>query len=200
MSAQNSELAAALQWQRNDRAQEATNEAGAWGKGAAARDSYLDFLSALEWSVNQAGQFEPGQKPLGDARVDWLDGLIGRLQMVGFAGVVQIDTHVGEFCQVADGLGGFRLAPDELALLDCDRLGLDTQEALRLSSGQSVRFANYVAALQNNPGNLISVRLNPLGISDPGAAYPPGLAGVTAGEWNRIARKNNRVQVALLPD
>jgi CheY-like chemotaxis protein len=200
VTARNDELTAALKWQRNDRSQSDSAPEGYWDTGPAARNSYLDFLSAIEWSVNQAGGFEPGETPLGDSRVDWLDGLVARLRNIGFAGVIQIDTHVGEFCQVEDKNGTFSLAPEELPLLDCDRLGLDAEEALRLSSRQSVRFANYVAALQKGSSNVISIEINPLGIAAPAAAYPPGLAGVTAGDWNRVARQNNRVQVALLPD
>lgn len=201
VNARNNELLAALEWQRNDRVQSAADNGAAWSAGSgAARDSYLDFLAALEWSVNQAGNFEAGQPPLDDSRVDWLDGLVRQLRTVGFSGVLQIDTHVGEFCQINDGQGGFQLAPESLPLLDCDRLGLDADEARRLSGRQSVRFANYLGGLRNEPDNLIQVEINPLGISDPAAAYPPGLAGVTAGDWNSIARQNNRVQVALLPD
>jgi len=192
----NSELSAALEWQRTDRAG-ADND---WTTSADSRDRYLDFLTAVEWTVNQAGRFEMEAVPLGDDRVDWLDGLITQLRAIGFSGLVQIDTHIGEFCQVADGLGGFMLAPAEMAILDCERLGMNADEALRLSTQQSVRFANYVAALQNDPRNLIRVEINAFGISAPLAAYPPGLAGVLAGDWNRIARENNRVQVALLPD
>ncbi len=194
----NSELSAALEWQRTDR-----DRAGAdndWTTSADSRDRYLDFLAAVEWTVNQAGRFEMGAVPLGDDRVDWLDGLVAQLRAIGFSGLVQIDTHVGEFCQVADGLGGFMLAPADLAILDCERLGMNADDALRLSAKQSVRFANYVAALQNDPRNPIRVEINAFGISAPLAAYPPGLAGVLAGDWNRVARENNRVQVALLPD
>lgn len=194
----NSELAAALEWQRNDRSQSSADDD--LTAGSIGRDRYLDFLTAVEWTVNQAGRFNLGDIPLGDERVDWLDGLVTQLRAIGFSGVVQIDTHVGEFCQIADGLGGFMMAPSDLALLDCERLGMDAEDALRLSAKQSVRFANYVAALQGDPENLITVQINALGISAPLAAYPPALAGVAAGDWNRVARENNRVQVALFPD
>lgn len=199
VTARNQELIAALDWQRSDRARASTKTEDEWGAGTAG-DGYFDFLAAVEWTVNQAGRFAMGEIPLGDERVDWLDGLIAQLRAIGFSGVVQIDTHVGEFCQVADGLGGYMMAPADLALLDCDRLGMDAEEALQLSAKQSIRFANYIAALQSDPANPISVQINALGISAPLAAYPPGLAGVAAGDWNRVARENNRVQVALLPD
>ncbi len=199
-SARNTELAAALEWQRNEQSRASTANSNLLTPGSVGRDRYLDFLAAVEWTVNQAGRFDLGEIPLGDERVDWLDGLVTQLRAIGFSGVVQIDTHVGEFCQIADGLGGFMLAPEDLAILDCERLGMDANEALRLSAKQSVRFANYVAALQNDPRNAVRVEINAMGISAPLAAYPPGLAGVPAGDWNRVARENNRVQVALLPD
>ena len=63
-----------------------------------------------------------------------------------------------------------------------------------------LRSSTHLSMEMCGSSNVISVEINPLGIAAPGSAYPPGLAGVTAGDWNRVARENNRVQVALLPD
>jgi len=34
----------------------------------------------------------------------------------------------------------------------------------------------------------------------PAVPYPPDPQGLTAGEWNLVARQNNRVSVTLLAD
>jgi CheY-like chemotaxis protein len=195
ITTRNTELAASLDWQRSDRTRSPAPAAMEAAPGADAR--YLEFLAALQWTANQGGTFEPGDVPLGDARVDWLDGLLTRLQSMDFSGVVQVDTHLGEFCQVTDSMGNFVLAPDDLPALDCQRTRLDAEEALRLSSRQSVRFANYLFGLQTDPMNTIRVQINALGGASPAVPYPPGRTGVLAGEWNRI---DNRIQVALIPD
>jgi CheY-like chemotaxis protein len=200
VNARNGELAAALEWQRNDRATFPGGMNGAEDADALAQDQYLDFLTALEWTVNQSGTYEPGEVPLGDERVEWLNGLVARLRAIGFSGVLQIDTHVGDFCEVADGAGGFSIAPDDLPIVKCERLGLGPEEALRMSARQSVRFANYVAALQTDPVNVVGVEIAALGNTAPVAPYPPNLPGIPAGDWNRVARENNRVQVTFLPD
>jgi 2-keto-3-deoxy-galactonokinase len=37
------------------------------------------------------------------------------------------------------------------------------------------------------------------GSAQPVVPYPALLAGLTAGEWNAVARQNNRVNITLLP-
>ena len=72
------------------------------------------------------------------------------------------------------------------------------QEARSASARQSVAFANFLAS--RDPAAPIKVQVEPHGSSAPLVAYPALVQGVTAGEWNKIARQNNRVNFRLLPD
>ena len=41
---------------------------------------YRDYLEALEWSVNQTGEYGVGEMPLGDSRLQIISGLLERLR------------------------------------------------------------------------------------------------------------------------
>ena len=77
-------------------------------------------------------------------------------------------------------------------------MGLLPEEARAESSRQSVAFANYLAELEVS-GGPIRVELEPLGNSRPLFPSPAATAELTAGEWNLIARQNQRVEVKLAP-
>ncbi|MCE7896577.1 MAG: response regulator [Gammaproteobacteria bacterium PRO8] len=170
-------------------------------KVAAARDAaagrYADFIAALEWSVNQAAQFPPGGEPFAGQRLEILRGLVDRLATLGFTGTLRLDGHVGDFCYVSGADGALQLAPDELPAERCARIGLGQDEARAASGRQSIAFANYLAGRAADPA--LRIEVVPHGSAQPAVPYPALLAGLTAGEWNAVARQNNRVNITLLP-
>src|SRR5690606_30975472 len=93
---------------------------------------------------------------------------------------------------------GFEPAAGSMPATECERVGFAPEEARVMAERQSVAFANYLADLANQPD--IGVELHAVGNASPVQAYPPSREGLTAGEWNRIAAKNNRVEVRLIPD
>jgi len=157
-----------------------------------------EFIGALEWSVNQAATYPAGGEPFDERRLETLRGLVDRLAALGFTGVVQLHSHVGNFCQVAGEDGALALAPAQLPAEQCLRIGLTEEEARAASARQSVRFANF---LSTRPGaGVVRIEVQAHGNAAPAIDYPAQLQGVTAGEWNTIAALNNRVTVTLLPD
>ena len=97
------------------------------------------------------------------------------------------------------GDASWKLAPEELPMTRCDRLGLSASEARAESARQSVAFANYLADPTVN-GGAIRIETDAFGNAEPLIPYPATTDGVTAGEWNRAARANQRVEVRLLAD
>jgi hypothetical protein len=90
------------------------------------------------------------------------------------------------------------VAPDDLAAERCERIGLPADEARRASARESVAFANF---LGTRPGDAaVRIEIVSHGNSSPTVPYPPGPQGLTAGDWNVVARQNNRVNVTLLPN
>lgn len=155
------------------------------------------IAAALEWSVNQAASYPPDELPLGDTRLEMLKGLLERLRMLGFRGNIRLESHVGDFCMRRAGDASWKLAPDELPVVRCDRLGLTASEARTESGRQSVAFANFLAdpAISNGP---VRIETEAFGNTEPRIPYPVLADGVTAGEWNRAARANQRVEIRLL--
>jgi hypothetical protein len=68
-----------------------------------------------------------------------------------------------------------------------------------LGSRQSIAFANFLATspLVNNSD--IRIELVPHLYSRPLLEYPPQHEDISAYEWNRVAARNNRVEVTLVP-
>jgi CheY-like chemotaxis protein len=196
---QNIGLMAALNSRRGDVAEET-------GASARVPDPPRDvqpgrdrnFLAALEWGVNQSGTYPPDQPPLGDERLESLTGLLQRLTQLGFTGTVQINTYIGEFCYANSGTENFALAADDLPAERCDRIGLTPEEARSVSARQSVAFANFLQS--RDRAAPIRVLVEPHGSGAPLVPYPALAQGITAGEWNRIARQNNRVTFRIMPD
>jgi hypothetical protein len=157
------------------------------------------IAAALEWSVNQAASYPPDELPFGDARLEMLKGLLERLHALDFQGTVRLESHVGDFCMRRTGDASWKPAPDELPVTRCDRLGLPASEARTESSRQSVAFANYLADPAVN-GSAIRIETEAFGNTEPRIPYPALTDGITAGEWNRAARANQRVEIRLLAD
>ena len=185
-------------WQANQLADAADSNAGQFGAAGSSDNKLRNLLPDLEWAANQFAAYEATEIPLGDQRLDLLDGLVKQLQSIGFSGVIEFDSHVGDFCSVRDMNGTFQSAPVEMPVADCDRVGLSPGDAQILSAKQSVAFANYIAALEGNSDQDIRVRLSTHGNSSPLVAYPARSGSPNAGEWNEIAQQNNRVRVRLL--
>jgi len=159
-----------------------------------------DFLMAIEWTVNQSGNYGPEDIPFGEERLKIIDGLLQRLRSINFKGTIHVDSHVGDFCYVSDENGRMVVAPAELPAEDCEQVGHTLQMSTEQASEQSVSFANYLAELSTGGDNDISIHIQPLGNTQPMHPYPTTLQGTRAGEWNSVALKNNRVYMQLLTD
>ncbi len=160
-------------------------------------DRSRGLVAALQISANQGASYPPDAFPFDDVRLDRLRNLLDRLRALDFQGTVQLEGHVGDFCMRRASDGSWELAPDALPAARCDRVGLPSYEARVESGRQSVAFANYLAELGVNEGP-IRVELESLGNSRPLVPYPLVTESMTAGEWNLIARQNQRVGVNLL--
>ncbi len=158
------------------------------------------FVSDLEWQANGNTTYGSGKIPFGDQRLKAIDRMVSKLRAIGFHGVVQLDSHVGDFCYVQADDGSWSLGAPDQPMSDCGRIGMGAENALVQSAKQSVAFANYVAALEGNGLTDIRIAVNPRGNTSPILSYPEQSAESTAGEWNRIAKQNNRVQVRLIAD
>ena len=157
------------------------------------------LFSSISWAVNQGSQIDVTEEAFSDRRLATVYELVSRLQALGFRGVVQLDSHLGEFCLTGDEADGYRMAAADLPVRDCSFYGHPLQQLPAIGARQSIAFANFLSTspLVNNSD--ISIEIVTHGYSDPRAAYPSRESDISAEQWNRIAATNNRVEVMLIP-
>ena len=157
------------------------------------------LYDSITWSINQSSPYDIREEAYSDRRLAIIQELVARLSALGFTGIVQLDSHLGEFCLNGSEVDGYTLPPADLAVTECTLIGHPLQDLPSLGSRQSIAFANFLSTspLVNNSG--IDIELVPHLYSRPLAAYPPRHEDITAYEWNRIAARNNRVEVTLIP-
>lgn len=159
--------------------------------------AFSTAVAAVEWGVNQSGRYSFGEVPLGDSRLQQLEGLVEHLLDMGFLGRISIETHVGDFCMVGGGSDGYDLAPPGFAVGQCELIGFDSAVAYEMGLRQSVAFANFVSTVKEETGGAIQISIVSRGNSEPQIAYPTATPGLTAEFWNELAAENNRVEISI---
>jgi CheY-like chemotaxis protein len=154
----------------------------------------------IAWAINQGSAYDMNQAAFGDARLAMVQELVSRLGELGFHGIVQLESHLGEFCLSGGAGDRLKLAAPDTPITECSLIGHPRQQSADAGVRQSIAFANFLATspLLNHGG--IRIEIVPVLFSRPRIAYPPRESDVTAQDWNRIAAANNRVEVRLLPD
>ncbi len=139
-----------------------------------------------------------GEAPLGPARLEALRALVAGLERDGFKGVVRVETVPGVFCLAGDADAGYALAEPALPAGQCDLRGNPYDESLTGASRQPVAFANLAASLRRRTeGGMELVIVQ--GPADHLIAPYPEAEGTTAGDWNRVAAANSRLEVTAVP-
>ncbi len=157
-------------------------------------------FKTIEWALDRATEFPYGEPPFGGDRLVLMQDLVQQLNAAGFKGKIRLESHIGEFCLLrqpsADGSGAmWAPAPPELHLTDCNALGQSNEQSQKMSAAQSAGFKRFLSELPEG----IQIELVPLGAAEPKQDYPNDPA-VSAGQWNAVAQRNQRVQIVLLPN
>lgn len=178
---QQSQLASLQQAARDATTKAAQGAAAASAEGAAEKVPY-------------------GEAPLSGARLERLRSLVEDLRASGFRGKVKVAAYVGEFCLTGNGIEGYSMAADDLPVKRCDLVGNPFDDGLTSAQRQSLPFANLLSSLQRQMADAITIEVNYAG-RHPTVPYPEGeqLSRATAGEWNRVAAQNNRVEFVTEP-
>jgi CheY-like chemotaxis protein len=159
----------------------------------------MELFNSLAWAVNLGGQYDVQEEAFGDRRLAIVYELISRLDALGFKGVVRLESHLGEFCLSGNEVDGFALAPDDLPVSECSRYGHPLQQLPQLGERQSIAFANFLATSPLVNDSDIRIEIVAHGYDQPHLSYPSRASDLPAGEWNRIAAVNNRIDVILAP-
>jgi len=158
---------------------------------------------ALPAGGTAGSRLEPvpyGEIPFDRSRLEVLREFLTKLQSQGFRGVVKITSASGLFCLTGNPTDGFAPASAALPVGKCDLVGNPYEESLSQQQRQSLAFANLLAGVRQRSGGTISVAIENVGSSRPASPYPPRTEALTAGEWNRAAASNNRVEFMAEPN
>lgn len=141
-----------------------------------------------------------GEAPFSGARVLAIRDRILALQAAGFKGTVQIDSYAGDFCLLGSAVTGFTMARAELSVRRCDVIGNPFEDGLS-GDAQSPEFADMLAMVTRNGTLPPQIKLANGGRM-PAQSYPTQTADnaetLKAGEWNKIAALNNRIELTLV--
>jgi CheY-like chemotaxis protein len=181
-------------------------QAGRAGGGSRASGAPLaeSLPSVGAGGVTRAGEVKPtvmavpyGSEALGGARLESIRQLVYRLMRDNASGVVDIKTFAGRFCLVGNPVDGYSLAPEETLFAKCDLVGNPLDDALSPAQHTPLALANLAGDVRHSTRGALQVQSS---VGDPtvlAVPYPPLSGDLTAGEWNRAASANNRVEVRV---
>src|SRR6266513_3058271 len=138
-----------------------------------------------------------GADALGGARFELIGKLLYRLARQKVAGVVDIRAFPGRFCLVGNALEGYSLAPEETLFSRCDVLGNPSDEAFPGTQRTPLALANLIGDIRSSTHGSLQVQVAAGDAANVLVPYPPIGSELTAGEWNRAAAANNRVEIRV---
>jgi hypothetical protein len=154
--------------------------------------------------VARSGEAKPtvmpypyGAEALGGTRLEAVRQMVYRLAKEGTTGVVDIRTFAGRFCLVGNSVDGFSLAPDETLFAKCDLVGNPAEDALSPAQRIPLALANIAGDIRHSTHGALQVQATTGNPATLAAPYPPISTDLTAGEWNRAASANNRVEIRV---
>jgi CheY-like chemotaxis protein len=134
-----------------------------------------------------------GESPLAGARTEHLQAALEKLLAAGFHGQVEIRSFPGRYCLQGTG-DAVVLASAEINYARCDQIG-NPLDPSGPAAHESVAFANMLAALRTRAAGAIEVQVGAGNADELSVPYPAVTEQLSAGEWNRAAAANNRVEM-----
>jgi CheY-like chemotaxis protein len=144
-------------------------------------------------------QFGYGDPPLSDEALASVRETLSRLAAESFEGTVDVRTFAGRFCLVGNASDGWSLAPEETPYSRCDTVGNPALDGLPLAQRESLGFANLAAETRRESGGRMEVSVSSGRDDAVAAPYPEITDALTAGDWNRVALANNRLEIRAAP-
>jgi CheY-like chemotaxis protein len=137
-----------------------------------------------------------GAEPLGGARLDIIRQQLYRLARQKVAGVAEIRTFAGRFCLLGNALEGYSPAPEETLVSRCDLVGNPSEDGFT-SPRTPLALANLIGEIRSTTRGALEVQVSAGDPANVLAPYPGPSTYLNAGEWNRAAIANNRVEIRV---
>ena len=153
----------------------------------------------LQWAANRGTEFHYGENPYDDIRTVWLSDLVQQLSKAGFQGVINLQAHFGNFCLTRNETGTLTLAKEQLPINECLFSNKAEDKGFTQVSYQTIGFANFINSFSAEEGGPVEIFVEADAQAEPIVPYPEPYSVKTAGEWNRVAAQNQRIQVSLFP-
>ncbi|MGH8285946.1 MAG: hypothetical protein ACRETT_09285, partial [Steroidobacteraceae bacterium] len=118
-----------------------------------------------------------GEEPFGGDRAEPIRARFDELAAAGHRGAIDVTAYAGRFCLIGTS-GGFAIAPHDMLFSECDVVGNP--------------FDDSSLVPQHLPPDVNLTRGDSARVVEP---YPAETASLTAGEWNRAAAANNRIEI-----
>ena len=138
-----------------------------------------------------------GGEPLGGARLEAIRQQLYRLAHQQVTGVAEIRTFAGRFCLVGNAPEGYSPAPDELLVSRCDLIGNPSEEALAATQRTPLALANLIGEIRSTTHGALDVQVSAGDPANVLVPYPAATSYLNAGEWNRAAGANNRIEIRV---
>jgi len=137
-----------------------------------------------------------GAEPLGGPRIDIIRQHLDRLVRQKVTGIAEITSFAGRFCLLGNALEGYSPAPEETLVSRCDLVGNPSEDAFT-SPRTPLALANLIAEIRSTTRGALAVQV---AAGDPNnvlVPYPTASTYLNAGEWNRTAIANNRLEIRV---
>ncbi|MFL0810317.1 MAG: response regulator [Agarilytica sp.] len=154
------------------------------------------LLDALSWALSVDLHFGYNEEPLNARHTLNIQNLTFGLYETGFKGFVELNIQLGNFCVTQENGGAWLLAEDDLPVDQCSFVRNQNLD-LTPENYTSVAYLQFEQSAAPVVNGDIEFLINVSNFDNPMYSYPERLSGVTAGEWNRIARQNQQVLVSI---
>ena len=137
-----------------------------------------------------------GAEPLGGARMDIIRQHLDRLVRQKVTGIAEIRTFAGRFCLLGNALEGYSPAPEETLVSRCDLVGNPSEDAFT-SPRTPLALANLIGDIRSTTRGALAVQVSAGDPTNVLVPYPTPSTYLNAGEWNRAAIANNRLEIRV---
>ena len=152
------------------------------------------LLQAISWAQHADFHFDYGEPPLSGSRLSNLHQLVQLLADGGYRGTVVVNLNFGNFCLEQDETNTLRLARSDVKANNC-KMQKDVNAQFLVSDYLTLQYQSFEKNLAPLQDGRINIRLVSNGMNTPGIPYPQMTPQMNAGEWNRIALRNNRISI-----
>ncbi len=149
-------------------------------------------IKPIEWAINHNSQRSFYQTLNSPSTQRYVTQLISQLDDFGFNGSLYIQFHSGRFCQQELENGQAALVSPEKSISQCQFTLQNIHQPATIAE-----FENFLAGISHEFPQ-IKVQFEFVGTQFTLQDYPEISDDVTAGQWNKIAKKNNRFNFVLV--